>query len=162
MLAGCIPEVGVNPFSMGDLLGNVCSEADLPWLLALPCVFGDLESSRPPVSSPPASDPIETMDIDLLCLCPIPPLAPEADTGDVGGTLPAGTLSESDGLCAEVGRPDPAGILGLTAPERAVVAGSCDVPALLLGRPPATVAPTPTPAPTPPGATKLPFVAGRP
>lgn len=104
------------------------------------------------------------MDIDLLCLCPIPPLAPEADTGDVDGTLaPAGTLSESDGLCAEVGRPVPAGILGLTAPERAVVTGSCDVPALLLGRPPTTAAPTPTPAPPPPPCgTKLPFVAGRP
>lgn len=127
-----IPEFGVEPFRFGDLLGNVCSEADLPWppLATLPCgMCGDLNPSSPcprpppPPSAPaPASDPMETIDIDLLCLCPIPPLALGAGSGDTGGLAPAGTLSESAGLCPELDRP--IGNLGLIAPDR-VPGGSC-------------------------------------
>lgn len=61
--------------------------------------------------------------MDLLCLCPIPALAPGGGSGDAGGLGPAGTLSESDGLCPELDRP--VGNLGLIVPDRSPV-GSCN------------------------------------
>lgn len=68
------------------------------------------------------------IDMDLLCLCPITPLALGAGNGDAGvlgpgGLGPAGTLSESDGLCPELDRP--VGNLGLIVPDRNPV-GSCN------------------------------------
>lgn len=73
------------------------------------------------------------MDMDLLCLCPIPPLALGAGSGDAGVLGPAGTLSESDGLCPELERP--VGNLGLIVPVRNPT-GSCNGVPLLFPPPP--------------------------